>query len=183
MSDRRRYLLAGLALAVLTLACAAIAFAGVAQTAISPDGQWRVEVADFARYQVFELWATPAVGGVRRKIGHTVRPLEDVGSNVRISADSKRVVYTQGETASGNGWLLWSTPIDRAAGQRISQTMTPGGGVDRFELTADGQHVRYRADVFVDEQFAWYRVAVIGGEILGEIFVDGFESGGVGAWR
>lgn len=184
--DRRGFLVAGLILIGLALLCAAMAHgatATVAQTAVSPDGQWRVEVADFARHQVFELWVTPAVGGVQRKIGHAVQPLEDVGSSVKISADSQRVVYTQGETASGNGWLLWSTPIDRQAGQRISQTMTPGGGVDRFDLTRDGMRVRYRADVFIDEQFAWYVVPVAGGVILRELFADGFEGGNVGAWR
>lgn len=187
--QRKQRVLSLLCLALgLALLGAAIAFGApstVAQVATSPDGQWRVEVADFARHQVFELWATPAVGGVRRKIGHTVRPLEDVGSNVRISADSRRVVYTQGETASGNGWLLYSTPIASQGGQRISQTMTSGGAVDRFELTWDGLHVRYRADVVVDEQFAWYRVAVIGGPIVAEgpIFADGFEGGNTGAWR
>lgn len=155
----------------------------VIQTKTSPDGQWRVEVADFARRQVFELWSTPAVGGVRRKIGHTTPALEDVANTALISADSRRVIYTQGETASGNGWGLWSTPIDRQAGARISQPMTTGGRVEQFTLTADGMHVRYRADVLIDEHFAWYIVPVAGGPILGEIFTDGFESGTPGGWQ
>ena len=64
----------------------ASAAATVAATKVSPDGQWRVELTDERRHQVFELWAVPAVGGVRRQIGRARRRAEEA----RVTPERKR---------------------------------------------------------------------------------------------
>ena len=161
----------------------------VAATRSSPDGQWRVEVADYRARQVFELWATPSVGGVRRQIGRAVPALQDVRTDLLISADSRTVVYVQGETASGSNFRLWSTPIDRMGGQVISQP-APQIGVG-FEMpitpACSGREVRFRSDPVFDEMFGDFVVHMRGGLIRPwdgcVIFHDGFEAGSVGAWR
>lgn len=161
----------------------------VAETKTSPDGQWRVELTDERRHQVFELWATPAVGGVRRQIGRTVPALQDVRNDFLFSADSRTVVYVQGETASGSNFRLWSTPIDRMGGQVISQP-APQVGVG-FEIpirsVCSGREVKFRSDPVFDELFGDFVVPMRGGEIRPwdgcVIFNDGFEAGNVGVWR
>jgi len=161
----------------------------VAATRISPDGQWRVEVADYRARQVFELWATPSVGGVRRQIGRAVPALQDVRTDLLISADSRTVVYVQGETASGLNYRLWSTPIDRLAGVVISQP-NPQNAVG-FWLpllsVCAGREVKFRSDPVIDELFDDYVVRFAGGAIRAwdecVIFRDGFESGTTGRWR
>lgn len=179
-------------LATFALAAAASpppAAATVAATKVSPDGQWRVELTDERRHQVFELWAVPAVGGVRRQIGRTVPALEDVRNDFLFSADSRTVVYVQGETASGSHFRLWSTAIDRMAGQVISQPAPQlGVGFDLPIVAAcSGREVRFRSDPVIDETFEWFVVPMVGGPIRPwdgcRIFVDGFESGNQGAWQ
>ena len=188
--DRRGFLVAGLLLIGLALLCAAMANgATIAQTKTSPDGQWRVELTDERRHQVFELWAIPAVGGVRRQIGRTVPALSDVRNDFLISADSRTVVYVQGETASGSNFRLWSTPIDRMGGQVISQPLPQSGvGFDLpIQTACSGREVKFRSDPVIDETFAWFVVPMRGGLIRPwdgcVIFRDGFEGGSVGAWR
>ena len=195
MTPNRDLSLAAVAAAALLCAVAATAArpaaptVTVAETKVSPDGQWRVELTDERRHQVFELWATPAVGGVRRQIGRTVPTLQDVRNDFLFSADSRTVVYVQGETASGSNFRLWSTPIDRMGGQVISQP-APQVGVG-FEIpiqpACSGREVKFRSDPVYDELFGDFVVPMRGGLIRPwdgcVIFHDGFEAGSVGAWR
>lgn len=153
----------------------------VLHVATSPDGQWRVEVADFASTTKFELWATPT-GGARRKIGTAAAHDYDVFEAL-ISSDSRRVVYRYGRTATGESHL-YSTPIDRLQGVRISPPPTDGGRVGHgIALTWGGLHVRYP---YAEQQGGIENqriVGVTGGRIFVPIFVDGFESGNQGAWK
>ena len=192
MKLRRGLYLAGAALLVAVVASSARGVASaatIAATKTSPDGQWRVELTDERRHQVFELWATPAVGGVRRQIGRTVPALQDVRNDFLFSADSRTVVYVQGETASGSNFRLWSTPIDRMGGQVISQP-TPQSGVG-FDMpiqpACSGREVKFRSDPVFDELFGDFVVPMRGGLIRPwdrcVIFNDGFEAGNVGVWR
>lgn len=148
----------------------------------SPDGLWRVEIADHTQQSKFELWSTPSVGGVRRRIGHTVPHDHDVFEFV-ISSDSRRVAYRQGRTATGESHL-YSTPIDRLQGVRISPPPTDGGRVGNgIALAWGGLFVRYR---YAEQQGGPESpriVGVAGGRIFVPIFVDGFESRSAGAWR
>lgn len=194
MTPNRELSFASVAAAALFCAVAATAArpaaptVTVAETKVSPDGQWRVELTDERRHQVFELWATPAVGGVRRQIGRTVPALQDVRNDFLFSADSRTVVYVQGETASGSNFRLWSTPIDRMGGQVISQT-APQVGVG-FEIpiqsACSGREVKFRSDPVYDD-FVVDLAQALGDQIRPwdgcVIFNDGFEAGSVGAWR
>lgn len=149
----------------------------------SPDGLWRVEIGDYTSASRFELWSTPSVGGVRRKIGHAVPSDYDVFEFV-ISADSFRVVYRQGRTATGES-KLYTTRIDAASGALISQPIPPAGRVGAFvESWRGGTHARYRWSAEPGELGALYVVSVYGGAIRpSRIFNDGFEMGNMGEWR
>ncbi len=154
----------------------------ILQTAVSPNGRWQVELADYAQATRYELWVTPVSGGERQKIGGPV-PFDNDVSEFLISSDSTRVAYRQGRTATGD-WLLYSTPIYNQSGYRICQTMILGGAVDHGIYPAlDGNYVLYRADPYIDEQYSWFVVSTGGGTILNEVFADGFESGGTAFWR
>ncbi len=167
---------------VCLLAAAPAEAVRILQTAVSPNGRWQIELADYAQATKFELWATPAAGGERRKIGGVV-PFDNDVSEFLISADSSRVAYRQGRTATGD-WLLYSTPISGQAAIRICQPMTLGGGVEHgISLALDGNVVRYLADPWLDEQYFWFLVPFVGGAIVGDLFRDGFESGGAEAWQ
>jgi hypothetical protein len=172
----------GIVLAALALAASTPALATqVLHVATSPDGQWRVEVADFASATKFELWATPT-GGARRKIGTAAAHDYDVFEAL-ISSDSRRVVYRYGRTATGESHL-YSTPIDRLQGVRISPPPAEGGRVGHGIAPAwGGLFVGYR---YAEQQGGPESpriVGVAGGRIFVPIFVDGFESRSTGAWR
>ena len=182
-----------------TLLCSLLAFGGgselraqgishAAATRISPDGRWTVEVADWRRLQVFELWATPTAGGARRQIGRTLPSLEDVRTDFIFCPDSSCVVYVQGETASGMHFRLYSTPIDRLAGHVISQpTPQLAVGFGYPLLSACAESVKFSSDPVTDETYAWYVVPMTGGEVRlwddCTLFRDGFEGGSLEAWR
>lgn len=149
---------------------------------VSPNGVWRVEIADHTSASKFELWATPTAGGARRKIGHAVPSDHDVFEYL-ISADSTRVVYRQGRTATGES-RLYSTRIDAAGGTLISQPLPADGRVSAgIALTSGGMSVRYRWSAVAGAAGDYYAVNVYGGTILRELFADGFESGNAGAWQ
>ena len=179
--------------AVLSLLLAVVATpapaATVARSLTSPDGRWLVEVADYRARQVFELWSTPTAGGPRKQIGLAVPALQDVRSDILISADSMTVAYAQGETASGLKWRLYATPIDRQAGSVISHRSPQPGVGFRFPIVAacSGREVRFTSDPDTDETWSEYVVPIAGGAIRTwdecRIFADGFEAGGIGAWR
>lgn len=183
MSNRRLLFAAVLCFAVALMLFAALVY-GAQTIAVqtSPDGLWRVEIADHTSASRFELWSTPPVGGVRRKIGSTVPHDHDVFEIV-ISADSKRVVYRQGRTATGES-RLYSTRIDAAGGTLISQPLPADGRVSAgIALTSGGMSVRYRWSAVAGAAGDYYAVNVYGGTILRELFADGFESGNAGAWQ
>lgn len=175
-------------IAYVCFALGALAFASLCSgaqilaTQTSPDGQWRVTIEASTHPPKFELWSTPAVGGVRRRIGHTVPHDHDVFEFV-ISSDSRRVAYRQGRTATGESHL-YSTPIDRLQGVLISPPPADGGRVGNgIALAWGGLFVRYR---YAEQQGGPESpriVGVAGGKIFVPIFVDGFESRSAGAWR
>lgn len=155
----------------------------IAATKFSPDGKWKIELADFNSQTRFELFSTFLASGTRTKIGGTVPFDNDVDGDFVISSDSSRVSYRQGRTATGD-WRLYSTPISSASAVELSQRiMVLGGGVDTgIRVVEDGRTVRYRADPEVDESFAFYRVRDTGGPIRKELLVAGFEHGNFGEW-
>ncbi len=170
---------------VCVILFADITWATVAASKVSPDGQWRVDLADYRVHQVFELFSTPTVGGVRRQIGKTVPALQDIRNDFQFSPDSKKVIYEQGETASGSNHRLWLTSIDRMDGRVVShQPAQSGVGFDMpIKLACLDRYVEFRSDPVVDEQYQTYWVNFGGVMQPCAIFVDGFETGGVTRWN
>jgi len=112
-----------------------------------------------------------------------VPALQDVRNDVIVTND--RVVWVQGETASGNNFALRSSPIDVAGFSVVISHPHPqsGQGFDFPIQKISGDRVRFRSDPYVDETYGWWVVGVSGGRIYGEVFADGFESGNTGRWR
>jgi hypothetical protein len=175
--------MAAFALAGLKVGAATADPVHVLESGASPDGSWRVELADYRIPFTYELFATDRATGVLRKIGKPTAPYEDVVPGFLIAVSGRRVIYSQRNTALGTDRQLYSAAIDGSNWTRISPAMVPGGGVEPgFRLIQDDLHVRYLADPYLDEQYSWFIVPVAGGRILGEIFTDSFESGGTAAW-
>jgi hypothetical protein len=165
---------------------AALPASGVTTVAsvITPDGQHRVEVCDCYRHQIFEIRARHEPGGNWYHVGANVPALQDVRNDLVVTND--RVVWVQGETASGSNFALRSSPIDVPNFSTVISHPHPQNGVGfdfPIKSTWGGQFVRYRSDPKVDEQYEWYVVALNGGRIYEEIFADGFENGGKARWQ
>lgn len=164
---------------------AALPASGVTTVAslITPDGQHRVEVCDCYRHQVFEIRARREPNGPWYHVGANVPALQDVRNDLVVTND--RVVWVQGETASGSNFALRSSPID-VAGFSVVISQRPaqnGVGFDFPIQKISGDRVRFRSDPDVDETFGWYVVSVSGGVIYNEVFADGFENGGGARWN
>lgn len=180
-----RYLLLAAILAfVANLFCfAAIAFGGTIYDHPTPDGKRTVQVCDCYRHQVYEIRARLEPDGPWYHVGAQVPALQDVRNDLIVTND--RVVWVQGETASGSNFALRSSPIDvpnfsTVISHRPAQS---GVGFDFPIQKISGDRVRFRSDPFVDESFAWYVTPIGGGAIQQEIFSDGFENGGRARWN
>ncbi len=125
--------------------------------AISPveiDGSHRVALAD-----AFSGLMSIAIDGTDRVIlDSAANPAE-----IRLSPDGGRVVY--GHTRLFSVDILGESDPDELSG-----TMVPGGGVEDFAVSPDGQYVAYRADQDTDGIFELFAVPVAGGD---EIKVSG----------
>lgn len=170
---------------LLLLSAAPVQASTIAATKVSPDGQWKVELADFRQRQVFELFSTPAVGGVRRQIGRIVPALQDIRNDFQFSPDSSKIIYEQGETASGLNHRLWLTSVDRADGRVVSQQPAQSGvGFDYpIRLSCYDSYVEFRSDPVADEQYQTYQINFNGVIQPCVVFVDGFESGNSSRWE
>lgn len=148
----------------------------------APDGQHRVEVCDCYRHQVFEIRARREPNGPWYHVGANVPALQDVRNDLIVTND--RVVWVQGETASGSNFALRSSPIDVPNFSTVISHPHPQNGVG-FDFPIQkisGDRVRFRSDPYTDEQFAWYVTPIGGVAIRQEIFADGFENGGMARW-
>ena len=170
-------------LAVALAFVASSAEAGTIYNHPTPDGKRTVEVCDCYRHQVFEIRAKLNPDGPWYHVGANVPALQDVRQDLIVT--DARVVWVQGETASGSNFALRSSPIDVPGFSVVISHPHPQNGVG-FDLPIQrisGDRVRFRSDPFVDETYSWYVVGVAGGVIYNEVFSDGFELGGMGAWR
>lgn len=178
----QRQIAKNLALAFVLLSSPA--YAGTVANVTSPDGKYRVQVCDCYRHLVFEITARREPNGPWYHVGANVPALQDVRNDIIVTND--RVVWVQGETASGNNFALRSSPIDVPGFSTVISHRPAQNGVG-FDLpilpTWGGEFVRFRSDPVVDETFGWYVVGVGGGTIYGEVFADGFESGGKSRWQ
>lgn len=167
----------------LSLLWPSLAFAGTIYDHPTPDGKRTVQVCDCYRHQVFEIRAKLNPNGPWYHVGANVPALQDVRQDLIVT--DTRVVWVQGETASGSNFALRSSPIDVAGFSVVISQPHPQNGVG-FDFPIQkisGDRVRFRSDPFVDETFGIYVTPIGGGAIQQEVFSDGFESGNKGAWR
>lgn len=154
------------------------------EISISPDGRFAVWEADRDRDQDYELYSTPILGGPVVQLNPPLVADHDVERHL-VSCDSATVVYRQGKDSS-NRWELYAAPIRGAQqGRRISQAMGMSQAVGSFWLTCDAT-AWYMADTTQSGNYDLWRVPISGTPppVMADlIFVDGFESGSVGAWR
>lgn len=170
-------------LAVALAFVASSAEAGTIYNHPTPDGKRTVEVCDCYRHQVYEIRAKLNPDGPWYHVGANVPALQDVRQDL-IVTDS-RVVWVQGETASGSNFALRSSPIDAPNFSVVISHRGAQNGVG-FDLPIQkisGDRVRFRSDPFVDESFAVYVTPIGGGAIQQEIFREDFERGTKGGWR
>lgn len=166
---------------------ARISPAGVLASAVSPDGKHLVEIADYDRRQVYEIWQTGLVPPApRKRLGARVDALRDV-STFAIAPDSSRVVWRDLNTAAGGSRLLSSPWLQVASGVAVGLAE-----VGAFEITCDSQNVQLWGSAVAGGQLTLHCAAITGGAPTPgpcpratrcPIFVDGFETGGTGAWR
>jgi len=160
-----------------------LAFAGTVYDRPTPDGKRTVQVCDCYHHQVYEIRAKLNPDGPWYHVGANVPSLQDVRNDIIVT--DTRVVWVQGETASGNNFALRSSPVDVANFSTVISHRGAQNGVG-FDLPIQkisGDRVRFRSDPFTDETFAFYVTPIGGGAIQQEIFSNGFESGNTGAWR
>ena len=154
-------------------------FGSVQPPSTSPDGQWLVEMigSPDGHGTKWELYSTPAVGGVRRKISG-VTPTDNDVADFAISPDSRRVVFRKGRTATGD-WQLYSVPIGGGGVVLLSVGMayTESG----YTIPGD---VHFRATATAGAALVPWVSRITGGMPMPPaIFADGFNDQTTGAWR
>ena len=167
----------------LLAASAGATAAHILQWSNTPNGAYRIELADYGAAFRYEMFSSPTSGGPPRKIGKPTSNAEDVVPGFVLSANSKWAAYSQRNTALGLDRQLYSAAVNGSSWQRISQPMAVGGGVEFLTLMWEGAHVGYMANVDGGVTFRRYVVAFTGGRVYEELFRDGFESGNTGGWN
>lgn len=149
----------------------------------TPDNKYRVQVCDCDRHQIYEIRARLEPDGAWHHIGPQVPALEDVRNDLIVT--NERVVWVQGETASGSRFAVRSARVNATGSTIVLSHQNPqnGQGFDLPIQKISEDRVRFRSDPFVDESFAVYVTPIVGGAIQQEVFSDGFESGGVTRWN
>lgn len=176
---------AALLLALLPQPAAAGAGTRVLETALSPDGGYRVEVADFASATDFELYSTPtAPGGVRRRISQpNSQPSWDVSTGIVFVASptGMRVAYRAGRIADLGQAVLYTTGLYAPTVVQVSQPMN---GMVHTVARFGRDRLVYTADVTqAGGALTWWLVGPLGDNRTPTLFADGFESGTTAAWR
>ncbi len=164
MKGDRAYLVAGLIFTLIgILGLASLAFGVVIRTATSPDGLWRVEIADHERPGVAELYATPSVGGVRRKLNPTFPASRGV-LDFLISPTSDRVFY-RADISSDSKFELWSVPITGGPSTKVNAALPFDYDVEGYLATSDGLTVVYRSGRTDSNDWKLYRARATGGHV------------------
>jgi Tol biopolymer transport system component len=97
------------------------------------------------------LWQAPLDGASAAILLHGL-PADHGVTGLVFTPDQQRVVYLAGP--SGGPHELWSQSFDGVGSpQRLNAPLAPGGSVEEFELTRDGELLLYRADQDADEAF------------------------------
>lgn len=140
---------------------------------IHKDSQWVTFVADLDTQGVNELYTVSASGGVPVKIhGPRVSDHADFSINdFKVSADGSYVAFL-GEGDPGDGIRLFGAPAHPPGGvgieTELSGSPTVGGNVtshqDHFEISPDGSHVVFAADLEKDDVVELFSVDTVGGD-------------------
>ncbi len=183
-SERLTFFIGVVCAVIGCLFFAALCFGAVIATETSPDGLWRVDLdgRPDGHGTMYEVYSTPTIGGVRRKISGILPSDYDV-SDFLISGDSARVVFRRGRTATGD-WQLYSTPISVGVPVRLSLGMAYVEEQRFGGYSMHGRCVHFKGATAAGGALTNYAVPIAGGEVKPLlVFADGFESGGMGNWR
>ena len=132
---------------------------------IAPDGLHVVYIADQDIAEVYELYRVPIDGsGPSVRLAPSVH-IRDFDFDVRAGPRGIRVVYRADPDHNGTV-ELFSVPLDLSASAvRLHQSLLAGRSVQRdFQVSADGAHVVFRADIDVDEMFELFSGKIEGGD-------------------
>jgi Tol biopolymer transport system component len=138
-----------------------IAAGDVNAAIVSSDSGTVVFRADKETDEVFELYATPSLGGSWTKLSGTLVANGDV-TTFAISPDNSRVVFLADKDAD-EVFELYSVPIGGGVPTKLNGSLVTNGDVTSFAIDATSARVVYRADQAVDEQFELYSMAIGGG--------------------
>lgn len=158
----------------------------VLQSEMTPDGSRLVELADYSRATVFEVWQTPSTpNGQRSRVGPIVPSAKDV-ERFLIAPDSSRVVWLEIDTAHGGSRLLSSNWSSSVAALLLTLDEVRG-----FTIMCDSKNVSLTGAKIAGDFGQSYCVPITGGiptegwcalPNCRTIFIDGFENGGVTKW-
>lgn len=179
---RPRWRSAAAALALLVLSALPASASRVLQSVTTPDGAYRIEVADYRAATRFDVYSTPTSGGAPRLLSQN-EPSQgwDVDGFILAGRGSAlRVVYRA-------GWVTYGI-------ENLFAVSPSGGGPVRLNGVIDGQvlpgfapfgggRVTFGAEVeAAGGRVTHFLARADGSERRAGIFFDGFESGSVSRW-
>ena len=134
---------------------------GVAEFAISADGESVVYRADQDEDDVFELYRVPSAGGEVRKLTDRLVIGGDV-LDIQIGADDTGVVFRVLQEKDDSR-SLHSVPLHGGDSVKLNPGLVAGGNVIAYEISGDGRSVVYRADQETDGLIELFSVPITGG--------------------
>ncbi|MBX2848036.1 MAG: hypothetical protein KTR16_06940 [Acidiferrobacterales bacterium] len=136
---------------------------------VTADGKLLVFSGDARLRSVDELFSMP-VGGSEDDIVRLSIDLIDGGdvSNFELSPDGKTVIYLADAMVDGRT-ELFSVPVSGGESTRLNPSLDSAALSNRrvrtpIILEPSGQHVIYRLDLSVEEEFEFFRVPLAGGD-------------------
>lgn len=118
---------------------------------LTSDGSRAVYRGDLTTVGVTELYsASTTATGTQIKISNTPVAGGDVSSNIQLTSDGSRALYT-GDLTTNTVTELYSASTTASDTQiKLNDTPVAGGNVLAFETTADGSRAVYRGDLSTD---------------------------------
>ena len=148
---------------------------GLSSFKITPDGKTVLfTVSQIVDYNLLILHSVSIQGGQRKQLVNSINSGPDSFSILEryfVTQDSKNVVFQGFEIVQIDETFdfvfdsyVSVIPINGGTATRLSgELLEQGGDVESFQLSADGQHVVYRADHAGDENYELFSVPIGGG--------------------